>query len=309
MFKFAWGLWVSPWKKTFKDRKKPEKKVKKVGKDRGKVYTTYKGKAKAAKKIQGITCHCLFKCCQKLNESNRRRLFDSFYILGSHDEHNKYLYGLIEKKDIQRHRTQKPFKRHNFTYSICLHNGKHLQVCKKTFCDLHAVGKRRVEKLAEKILSDAILSSDERGWHHNHPKKIKEETKERIKEHIKSFPEWKSHHSQKDNRKRRYLSENLSTSQMYHLYLSKYEPQVSETGVKPQVKEWLYWKIFNEEFNLSFGYPCSNTCKTCDLLQIAIQSSKSDKNKKNVRKSLLSTKKRQAKAIAHYRLIQILQNK
>ena len=106
----------------------------------------------------------------------------------------------------------------------------------KTFCDLHAVGKRRVEKLAEKILSGMILSSDERGKH-NRPKKIPEEIKEQIKEHIKSFPQRKSHYSQKDNRKRKYLSENLSISQMHNLYLSKYKPQIPETRATPQVKE------------------------------------------------------------------------
>jgi len=86
------------------------------------------------------------------------------------------------------------------------------------------------------------LSGDERGRHHNRPKKIPEEAKEKVREHIKSFPQRKSHYSQKDNRKRKYLSENLSISRMHDLYLEKYEPQVSETAAKPQVKEWLYRK-------------------------------------------------------------------
>ena len=63
---------------------------------------------------------------------------------------------------------------------------------------------------------------------------------------------------------------------MYLLYLEKHEPQVKDSGDKPQVKEWLYRKIFNEEYNLSFGYPRSDTCETCDLLHVAIQASKSD---------------------------------
>lgn len=284
-------------RKRLRIEKNWKRKRRKLEKDKGKAYTTYKGEAKAAKSIQDITCHCLFKCRQNLNETNRRRLFDSFYALGSHDEQNKYLYGLIEVKDIRRRRTEKPLKKCNFTYNVRLHNGKRLQVCKKTFCDLHAVGKRRVEKLTEKILSGTILSSDERGRHHNRPKKVPEETKERIREHIKSFPQRKSHYSQKDNRKRRYLCENLSISRMYNLYLSKYEPQVSETGAKPQAKEWIYRKIFNEEFNLSFGYPRSDTCETCDLLQVAIQSSKSDEEQEKCQKELA---KHQEKASQGY---------
>ena len=56
---------------------------------------------------------------------------------------------------------------------------------------------------------------------------------------------------------------------MHRLYLEKYEPELGE-GEKPQVKEWLYRKIFNEEFNLGFGYPRSDTCEKCDLLKVLI---------------------------------------
>ena len=58
---------------------------------------------------------------------------------------------------------------------------------------------------------------------------------------------------------------------MYRLYLEKYEPDICD-GEKPQVKEWLYHKIFTEEFNIGFGYPRSDTCETCDLLKVVIDS-------------------------------------
>ena len=64
----------------------------------------------------------------------------------------------------------------------------------------------------------------------------------RRKEGLRKFPELR--YSQMDNRKRKYLSENLSISRMHLLYLEKYELQVKEAGDKPQVKEWLYRKIF-----------------------------------------------------------------
>jgi len=55
---------------------------------------------------------------------------------------------------------------------------------------------------------------------------------------------------------------------------------------KPQVKEWLCRKIFNEEFNLSFGYPCSDTCEKCDLLHIATQNA-SDEQQDEHQKELV----------------------
>lgn len=48
--------------------------------------------------------------------------------------------------------------------------------------------------------------------------------------------------------------------------MAKHEPEADT----PTVKIWLYRKIFNEEFNLSFGYPRSDTCQLCDELKIAI---------------------------------------
>jgi len=113
------------------------------------------------KKIHPITCFCVLNCRRKVTETDRKRIFESFHALESHDEQNKYLYGLIEKKEIRRHRTQKSFKRHSFVYNVHLNNGNRVEVCKETFCDLRAVGKRRVEIIAAKIISRIILSGDE----------------------------------------------------------------------------------------------------------------------------------------------------
>ena len=44
---------------------------------------------------------------------------------------------------------------------------------------------------------------------------------------------------------------------------------MSKAASNPTVK---YAKIFNEEFNLSFGYPKSDTCGQCDQLKHQISS-------------------------------------
>ena len=74
----------------------------KLGKDRGEAYITYKGEAKLPKTIRPITCYCVFNCRRKVTKTDRKQIFESFYALESHDEQNKYLYGLIEKKEIGR---------------------------------------------------------------------------------------------------------------------------------------------------------------------------------------------------------------
>jgi len=85
------------------------------------------------KKIQSITCNCVFNCQQKVPKTDRKRIFESFYALESHDEQSKHLYGLIEKKEIRRQWTKRQSKRQGFVYNICLNNGKCIEVCKRPF--------------------------------------------------------------------------------------------------------------------------------------------------------------------------------
>ena len=218
------------------------RKKRKIQKDSGEAYTSYKGDHRAEKELVTIECKCVHKCRSKVDDAERERLFSEFYKLKSHESQNKYLYGLMSKQPVKRKRGNRSSKSrsHTIAYRVRLRDGSHVQVCKKTFCDLHAVSKRRVEILLKKLRAGLLLATDERGKHSNRPHAIQNVVKECIREHIKSFPKRASHYSRNDNRKRAYLSENLSISRMYRLYLDKYEPEVKDSGAKPQVKEWLY---------------------------------------------------------------------
>ena len=78
----------------------------------------------------------------------------------------------------------------------------------------------------------------------------------------------KSHYSRaKHNKRRKYLSPLLNVAEMHDLYLKKYEPDAA----KPIVSYSYYLKYFNENFNMSFGYPRADTCGTCDALNIEIE--------------------------------------
>ena len=160
----------------------------------------------------------------------RERIFEDFYTLRNHDTQNKYLYGLIQKKAIKRQ--TRNARNYSLTYHIHLCDGSQVQVCKKTFCDLHAVSKRRVERRVENLLAGVLAASDQRGKHRNQPHAIPVEAKKQVREHIESFPRRKSQYSHSDNRKREYLNEGLSISRMYCLHLDKYEPQTDATKAK-----------------------------------------------------------------------------
>lgn len=63
---------------------------------------------------------------------------------------------------------------------------------------------------------------------------------------------------------------------MYRLYLQMHEKdeydkfEKGDPTYKPIVKYKYYDKYFKEKFHLSFGYPRSDTCQTCDRLKVMI---------------------------------------
>ena len=71
------------------------KKKRKLAKDKGASYATYKGEQKPAKELASLTCRCPYRCSTDINDEDRQRIFQEFYQLGDHDSQNKYLYGLI----------------------------------------------------------------------------------------------------------------------------------------------------------------------------------------------------------------------
>ena len=263
------------------------KNKKKNKKDSGKAYTTYRGERRGHKQpAVALSCRCQHHCSSHVTMEDRQRIFEDFYQLGSHDTQNKYLYGLIERSvPIQQRRRRSTGKPRANTYRYFVRNvkGERIQVCKDAFCQLHTIGKRRVEVISTKLVSGVLFSGDNRGLHGSRPNAIRDEVKTQVREHIESFPVRESHYSRQDNLKRRYLPENLSIARMYRLFLEKYEPEVNEEdGEKPHVKEWLYRKIFNEEYNFGFGYPRSDTCEKCDMLKVASDNAKTEEERSEI---------------------------
>ncbi len=130
-----------------------------------------------------------------------------------------------------------------------MHNGSvSVRVCKVAFLRIHAVTNGRLTRaLKGQADNDGSPHADQRG-RHIPANKTSDEDIEFVKEHIRSFPKYRSHYSRKDNPNRYFLSPDLSVAKMFQLY--KVECSTQE---KRPVSEWVYRKVFNEAFNLSFG--------------------------------------------------------
>ena len=148
-------------------------------------------------------------------------------------------------------------------------------VCRQAFINIHGITSGRVQQLAYYAKTSPTPLIDMRGKQPNPSAKTKE-VRQQIHQHIKSFPTIESHYGREASTKgRKFLSPNLSVAQMHDLYLKKFEPEVhaimqrGEPAI-PIIKYEYYLEYFKTNFNLSFGVPKTDTCATCDELDVKI---------------------------------------
>ena len=87
-------------------------------------------------------------------------------------------------------------------------------------------------------------------------RKLSDDMKTLIKEHIKSFPIMESHYTREQS-SRTFLGSNLNLTKMYELFLAKY------TSTENLPKKCSYNKVFMKNFNLGFHKPKKDQCSTC----------------------------------------------
>ncbi|KAG8230568.1 hypothetical protein J437_LFUL011181, partial [Ladona fulva] len=99
---------------------------------------------------------------------------------------------------------------------------------------------------------------DGRGKDRSRPHACKEDV-ELAKKHIRLFSKYKSHYSLSHNLNRQYILSVSSAEEMRRLYVM----YCNEAGTYP-LKPHKYRNIFNNNFNIGFKIPRSDTCKVCD---------------------------------------------
>lgn len=249
--------------KSIKERREPLKRtkhpelwkvnLKKNARLRGEEYVGVGGKIVPAKAM-GPPCKCRMRCLEKIDESAREELHNIFWRTCSWEQRKQYVALSVKESPKQRTRCRGNVKSEHrrqvtFTYSLLL-KGEFTTVCKCMFLSTFAVSEKFVRHVMDKKRTSpgGVIGPDQRGRHT--PKTKKSEcVKERVREHIKSFPADKSTNP-KDRTGRRYLDSRLSIAAMHKLYVS----QCKEEGFPESdiVKESYYREMFKTEFNLGF---------------------------------------------------------
>ena len=203
-----------------------------------------------------MECGCALKCYTKLTDDQRKRVFSGFWALGDFNVQNAYLCGCVKILPVARHYQKASTSKRGNTRMYYVNNGRaSIRVCKTAFLRIHGVSSGRLTRvLAGQLEQGGVPKMDGRGKHEP-PNKTTEEDKEAVRQHIATFPTYESHYSRTDNHNRRYLSPYLTVTKMYQLY----REQCTQNACR-HVSEWVFRKIFKEEFNLSFGRYVTHTC-------------------------------------------------
>lgn len=249
-------------KKTWSVKNRKERKRKR---NMGKEYETVKGIVRKARKMRDLIS-CRRKCNERIAKEIRTSIFESYWALASHYKRQLFLLScvtVIKKKvtsakiEGKKHKTRE----NTYLYEFEINRNEKVSVCKACFlATLDESPKFLSSCVAKKINSPlGVLRSDLRGKHaksgHN------EETLEKVRQHIASFPAYQSHYTRRHT-KRKYLASHLNLSIMYKLYCENEEKPVSLAS---------YRKEF-QKTELKFKKPALDTCSTCDGLNMAKKS-------------------------------------
>lgn len=255
---------VTPGKTRKRQKHMSEWKVNKIKqlKTQGKEYVSNK-KMRKSKSLQAYQHTCRYKCNQNIPEGQREELFRAYYDLPTYDHQTAFLSSCIKKADVSRKKNNSTIQR-KFSTQITLLNKR---VCKQFFLKTFDISNKRFTIVCNKTSHLGIAEPDKRGKGQTH-RKMKDETRNSVINHIKKFPRYRSHYSRKDNAHTKYLSSDLNVKMMYDLY-----KKACEEENKSPAKLSYYRFIFNNEFNLRFHRPLSDTCSRCDKYQNIIKHS------------------------------------
>ncbi|XP_052741442.1 uncharacterized protein LOC128198734 [Bicyclus anynana] len=263
----------------------------KLLKNSGKRYHSKSAKKEIERKIMGDPCTCKKKCTEKIDQSERKLVFESYWQLANHERQWDYILKYVKGKPTRvalvgsnRPRSQ------TVVYTLPKSNGHDtVTVCKKMFLQTLNISDKTVYTALDKQEIQKVV--DLRGQHTNRPIKTSESTTKSVIDHINMFPRKESHYLRKQTQ-REFLDEKLNCAKMHRLYLEWIKNNPDYENVTPASERW-YYNIFTTKFNIGFFQPKKDLCETCSLYdqadseqteQLKEEYEKHIKNKELIRK-------------------------
>lgn len=254
----------------------------------GKAYKSRRGKCVPEKKVillKNCLTDCKMKCSTKISEQERQELHNTYYKLPNATEKRHFLINNSQRTTTVRCKnkrvagsdfnffnesiendapTAEARSRRTFSFKYFFDvNNEKIQVCKMFFLGTLAISQKPVYTAHKTKNSTTNTATTDMRGRSLKSRRTPHGNIDFAREHIHSFPRVESHYCRAKTTKE-YLDSNLSIQSMYELYREKCDEQN-----KAPVKESMYSKIFNTEFNMSFRIPKSDVCDLCGKFQAA----------------------------------------
>lgn len=144
-----------------------------------------------------------------------------------------------------------------------------IRVCKTFYKATLDISDRMIFTVQNRINENDFSFNDFRGTHQHH-KKFDSEIRAAIMEHINSIPKVQSHYLRASTTKE-YIEGNKTIKDLYNDFKVDREKEN-----KPAGTYITYYKIFNNEFNMSFFQPKKDQCDLCNSYSNCNENQKKD---------------------------------
>lgn len=244
--------------------------------ERGMARKTKKRNIPAKVFSAQIICKCLdnkksrLSCSSKISVERQQEIFNVYYKDMCWSQKTLFIRSNVKRQPVKNKKSLShpliPIKKREFNhiYSLVDGDGVAHEVCRDFFLKCIQVTPNRILNALSSFKSNPD-GSENRGKSVS-VNKTSESIAKVVREFIESIPKYESHYSRAKSQ-RMYLSSSLNISTLYKEYKN-----VREFRSEEAVSEYVFRQIFNTEFNLSFKRPHSDSCKTCDELNVNMKS-------------------------------------
>lgn len=232
-------------------------------KNLGQEYCTKDGKIMPKKTLKP-PCTCRFKCYEKINDTQRRIVFENFWQLGDRQKQWSYLVKYVKK--VKKNRTLNTDIPNNRLFTFKYHlplaeKSDELQVlvvdvCKIMFINTLEISDKMIRTAWEKYDGDSEIEEDKRGRHDNHKKVITEDMIQSVVDHVNALASNESSYFREKTDKL-YLEGSPSIPRMFQLYNEWVD---SERYTTKATTERQYREIVRKHFNLGVYIPKKGQC-------------------------------------------------
>lgn len=256
--------------------KKQLRATRKLKRNSGQSYVTEDGALIHARQRSAVHKCERLKCRDIITDEIGDAIFSEYWAMSSYEKRVNYICSRVETQRIQRSRRRLPVSNRGKTFSNRYFfdiNGCRYQVCKSAFLD--TLGETdtflRICVMKKSETTTGIGPNERRGK--QTPKHaLTEDVKNKVLEHIKSYPAYVSHYCRKQT-KQKYLSCELTLKKM----LDQFNEENSHLQLK--VSYSTYRRIF-KPLKLKFKEPATDTCAKCDEFRAKLKFVKSEEMKK-----------------------------